>query len=433
MKTHVFALRLSAVFAFALVAAPLAAVDVQLAAVQFPEAKSVDLDFVATSRVAPAQAEAEVAFKNGQARVEISYKKLPPAILFAGDVTSYVVWAVARDGAIENLGELIVRKQSGDAEYRTGQKEFGLMITAEPYPAVLKPSELVVFTSVAPPPKKFKSTPVTLSAFAPAPRLGNPDDRQHGLLRDRVARPHPGPERPPAGAADGGREVRAGRRAGRLHHPRAGDQLLQGRQGQARPRLRAPEPLPVLRRDPHDAAEARRRGRRGRRGPPRRRDAVARAAADPGAEAGRGRPATDPRRPRAGRGGAGAGGRRPAAAGPGAAAGRGGAAADDAAPAAGAGRAAGGRRRAGARGRRRAVGRGRRRRASRRRCRPAARPSPSPSRRAPPRRRPRRRRPRSPRPPPRSRPRSSSSKPASARPRRRTRGCAPSATTSRGA
>ncbi len=173
---RVFGPRREAVLALslALFAAPLAAVDVQLAAVQFPEGKSVDLDFAATSRVAPAQAEAEVLFKNGQARVEISYKKLPPAILFAGDVTSYVVWAVTRDGATENLGELIVRKQSGDGEYRTGQKEFGLMITAEPYPMVLRPSELVVFTSVAPPPKKFKSTPVTLSAFAPAPHLGNP-------------------------------------------------------------------------------------------------------------------------------------------------------------------------------------------------------------------------------------------------------------------
>ncbi len=148
--------------------------DVQLAAVQFPEGKTVDLEFAATSRVAPAHAEAEVNFRNGQARVEISYKKLPPAMLFSGDVTSYVVWAVTRDGATENLGELIVRKQSGDGEFRTGQKEFGILITAEPYPAVLKPSELVVFTSVAPPPKKFKSTPVTLSAFAPMPRLGNP-------------------------------------------------------------------------------------------------------------------------------------------------------------------------------------------------------------------------------------------------------------------
>ncbi len=176
MNKRVFGPRLETILAlgFACLAAPLAAADVNLAAVQFPEGKSVDLDLAASSRVAPAQAEAEVQFKNGQARVEISYKKLPPALLFSGDVTSYVVWAVARDGATESLGELIVRKQSGDAEYRTGQKEFGLLITAEAYPLVLRPSELVVFTSVAPPPKKLRSTPVTLSAFAPAPRLGNP-------------------------------------------------------------------------------------------------------------------------------------------------------------------------------------------------------------------------------------------------------------------
>jgi outer membrane protein OmpA-like peptidoglycan-associated protein len=156
-------------------AAPLAALDVQLAALQFPDNRKIDVPMAANVRVAPAQAEAEVQYRSGQAEIEISYKKLPPAVLFSGDVTSYVVWVVARDGTTENVGELIVRKQSGDSEFRTGQKEFGILITAEPFPLVLRPSELVVFTSIAPPPKKAKSTPVTLSSFAPAPRVGNPN------------------------------------------------------------------------------------------------------------------------------------------------------------------------------------------------------------------------------------------------------------------
>ncbi len=160
--------------AAACLAAPMSAVDVQLAAVQFPDNKTVDLPLAPTTRVAPAFAEAEVRYRNGQAQIEVSYKKLPPALLFSGDVTSYVVWVVARDGATENLGELIVRSQSGKAEYRTGQKEFGLLITAEAYPLVLKPSELVIFTSIAPPPKKASSTPITLSSFQPLPRMGNP-------------------------------------------------------------------------------------------------------------------------------------------------------------------------------------------------------------------------------------------------------------------
>ena len=78
---------------------PLFAAEVQIAAVQFPENKSLDVPLAATTRVAPATAEAEVRFKNGQAQVEVSYKNLPPAVLFSGDVTSYVVWVVARDGA----------------------------------------------------------------------------------------------------------------------------------------------------------------------------------------------------------------------------------------------------------------------------------------------------------------------------------------------
>ena len=169
----VYLVRASLVAA-ACAAAPLSAADVQIAAVQFPDNKTVDLPLAADVRVAPAWAEAEVKYRKGQAEVEISYKKLPPALLFAGDVTSYVVWVVARDGTTENLGELIVRSQSGSAEYRTGQKEFGILITAEAYPLVLKPSALVIFTSIAPPPKKASSTPVTLSSFQPAPHVGNP-------------------------------------------------------------------------------------------------------------------------------------------------------------------------------------------------------------------------------------------------------------------
>ena len=165
-----------ALIAFAAVLAaalPLAAAEVQVAAVQFPERSTVKLKLVPTNRVAPAQADAAVKFQGGQANIEIDYKNLPPAILFAGDVTSYVVWAVGRDGTAENLGELIVHSPNGDSEYRTGQKEFALLVTAEPFPLVLTPSDLVIFTSAAPPAKKAKSIVVGLPGLVPAARRGN--------------------------------------------------------------------------------------------------------------------------------------------------------------------------------------------------------------------------------------------------------------------
>ena len=165
--------RLAVLSAVSVFAARIAAAQVQLAAVQFPESKSLDVKLAPTSRVAPAEAEAEVKFKNGQARIEVEWERLPPAVLFGGDVTSYVAWAVARDGHFENLGELPVRKPKGKVVYQTGMKEFGILVTAEPHPLVLHPSELVIFTSLAPDVKKARSTPVTVGALSSAAKRGN--------------------------------------------------------------------------------------------------------------------------------------------------------------------------------------------------------------------------------------------------------------------
>lgn len=158
----------AAAVVFAATGWPLRAADAQLAAVQFPERSSVSLKLIPTQRASSAEGSADVKFRDGQARVEVDYKHLPPAILFGGNVTSYVCWAVPRDGNAENLGELIVRDSSGSAEYRTGLKEFALLVTAEPYPMVLSPSSLVIFTSAAPPPRKASSTPFTLATLRPA-------------------------------------------------------------------------------------------------------------------------------------------------------------------------------------------------------------------------------------------------------------------------
>ena len=186
MKTRTVRTFLAALATIWLAALPASATDVPLSVVQFPERSSIDLQLAATIRVAPATGEASVKFKEGQARIEIDYKKLPPAILFGGDVTSYVVWAVARDGHAENLGELIVRDSSGSGEYRTGQKEFALMVTAEPYYLVLQPSDIVCFVSLAPPRGKAPSASITFSGFGPATAFGN---AQIGAMQYTGAQP----------------------------------------------------------------------------------------------------------------------------------------------------------------------------------------------------------------------------------------------------
>ncbi|HEX5854658.1 MAG TPA: OmpA family protein, partial [Thermoanaerobaculia bacterium] len=125
---------------------------------------------------AGATAEASVKFAGGQARIKVSFRAMEPAILFGGDISSYVVWAVTRDGVAENLGELIVSESndSGSQEYSTGKKQFALMVTAEPYDLVGKPAELVLFTSMAVPAARAQSSPFAFGGFRPGPNPGLP-------------------------------------------------------------------------------------------------------------------------------------------------------------------------------------------------------------------------------------------------------------------
>jgi outer membrane protein OmpA-like peptidoglycan-associated protein len=146
--------------------------DTQLVSIAYPERESVDLAF-SNSSAAPAKAKVKgsVKYEQGQGRVSVSYSGMQPAVLFGGDIAAYVVWAVSRNASPENLGELIVDKKgaSGSQEYATGKKDFGVMITAEPYYLVSRPSDLVVFTSAPANPKKITGQSFIFQDFRPGP------------------------------------------------------------------------------------------------------------------------------------------------------------------------------------------------------------------------------------------------------------------------
>ncbi len=125
-------------------AGPAVALDV----FDVPERIPIEIPIAATYR-APSKAalEASVRLREGQTSIDLSFGQMAPAILFGGDITSFVVWAVTPEGQAENLGELRVREESGSVSLRSGQKSFSLMVTAEPNPFVTIPSELVIFTT----------------------------------------------------------------------------------------------------------------------------------------------------------------------------------------------------------------------------------------------------------------------------------------------
>lgn len=150
------------------------AIEVTLDQVTFPERKKIEIGFARDKRAPEATVVADVEYREGQANINIRFHEMKPAILFGGDVTCYVLWAVTRDGTAENLGELWVRDDSENVEYSTGLKSFALMVTAEAHSLVSAPSELVMFRSLAAKAKRVTSAEFTFSGFAPAPEIEYP-------------------------------------------------------------------------------------------------------------------------------------------------------------------------------------------------------------------------------------------------------------------
>jgi outer membrane protein OmpA-like peptidoglycan-associated protein len=147
------------------------AAEFNLTAATFPDGTTIDLPMARTAATpGDARLEASVKYSAGHAKVEVSFRNMEPAILFGGDISSYVLWAITRDGSPENLGELIVdtSSASGSGTYQTPKKAFGLIVTAEPYYLVGRPSEIVIATSGAADPKKTQSAGFTFSGFRTA-------------------------------------------------------------------------------------------------------------------------------------------------------------------------------------------------------------------------------------------------------------------------
>ena len=157
------------ILAVLLVSSALAAAEIQLTALSLQTGKPVDINFAKTSR-APSQAamQATLLYDNGKAAVKLSYQKMEPAVLFAGDISAFVLWAVTIDGTVENLGEVVADKKSasGSLQGYTGKKVFALMVTAEPFATVTRPTEFIVFISGEMRGANIPNTPFSFANFS---------------------------------------------------------------------------------------------------------------------------------------------------------------------------------------------------------------------------------------------------------------------------
>jgi outer membrane protein OmpA-like peptidoglycan-associated protein len=103
------------------------------------------VDLKGTALGAGAVGEAKVEAKSAVTMVEAAIKGLRPPTQVGTEFLAYVLWAVSPEGRAVNLGEVRPNNDGrGGLKATTQLQSFSLFVTAEPYPGVRQPSEMVI-------------------------------------------------------------------------------------------------------------------------------------------------------------------------------------------------------------------------------------------------------------------------------------------------
>jgi outer membrane protein OmpA-like peptidoglycan-associated protein len=107
------------------------------------------IDFGGTALMPKAHGEAKVESKKGYIEIEVEFRDMTAATQFGAEYLTYVLWAITPEGRTSNLGEILRGGgTSGKLNVTTELQAFGLLVTAEPYFAVSRPSDVVVMENV---------------------------------------------------------------------------------------------------------------------------------------------------------------------------------------------------------------------------------------------------------------------------------------------
>ncbi len=105
---------------------------------------STKIDFRGTALLSKAHGTAEVTSKKDGIDIDVKLKDLQPATKFGLEYLTYVLWAITPEGRAVNLGDILLNGTRSKLKVTTDLQAFGLIVTAEPYFAVSKPSDVVV-------------------------------------------------------------------------------------------------------------------------------------------------------------------------------------------------------------------------------------------------------------------------------------------------
>jgi outer membrane protein OmpA-like peptidoglycan-associated protein len=110
---------------------------------------STHVDFQGTDLMPSARGEAKVESKRGVLAIEAEFSDLDRPTAFGSEYLTFVMWAISPEGSSVNLGEVLVGdNRRSKLEVTTDLQAFALIVTAEPYYAVRRPSNAVIMENV---------------------------------------------------------------------------------------------------------------------------------------------------------------------------------------------------------------------------------------------------------------------------------------------
>jgi outer membrane protein OmpA-like peptidoglycan-associated protein len=103
------------------------------------------INFQGTDLMPSAAGEAKVESKRGALGVEVEFSGLDRPTSFGNEYLTYVLWAISPEGRPVNIGEVLVGdNHRSKLDVTTDLQAFAMIVTAEPYYAVRRPSNVVV-------------------------------------------------------------------------------------------------------------------------------------------------------------------------------------------------------------------------------------------------------------------------------------------------
>ncbi len=106
---------------------------------------STRINFQGTDLMPSATGEARVDSKRGTLDIQAEFSGLERPTSFGNEYLTYVLWAISPEGRAVNIGEVLVGdNHRSKLDVTTDLQAFALVVTAEPYYAVRRPSNVVV-------------------------------------------------------------------------------------------------------------------------------------------------------------------------------------------------------------------------------------------------------------------------------------------------